>query len=84
MSNKNKLKKDLILEVAQLQERINELEAAGAKQKQVPEMVPESANDFRQVFEYANIGLCLVNPDGELVKSQPGDERDFRIQHRRT
>ncbi len=44
MSKKKKLKADLILEVAQLQERVAELETADAEQKQALEMLSKVTN----------------------------------------
>ena len=69
MGKKKKLKAELILEVAQLQKRVAELEALSADPKQtLGNSHTESEINFYHVFEYANTGMCLVDHGGRLVK----------------
>ncbi len=57
MSKKPKLKKDLILEVAQLQERVKELEAISIEQKQALETLSDSKRRFKTIFTDEAIAL---------------------------
>lgn len=67
MSEKNKLKKDLILEVAQLQERVNELVAVKAEQKQALETLYDSERRFKTIFTDSVIGIDIVDVEGSPI-----------------
>ena len=67
MSKKNKLKADLILEVAQLQERVAELETADAEHKQALETLHDSERRFKTIFTDAAIGIDIVDADGSPI-----------------
>ena len=67
MGKKNKLKAELILEVAQLHERVAELETADTEQKQALEMLQDSERRFKTIYTDAAIGIDIADADGSPI-----------------
>ena len=53
----------------ELEQRIEELENEVLKQAQAAGALRESEERFRLAFENANIGMCLVDTEGRIIKA---------------
>ena len=51
----------------ELEQRIRELESSAADLKNITTVPKEKEQMFKHSFENANIGSCLVEPDGNFI-----------------
>jgi two-component system sensor kinase FixL len=61
MNNKNKTKEQLLSELAQMRQRIAELEAADAEREQADEALRESEKRFRSIAETASDAIIIFD-----------------------
>ena len=76
MKDREKTKKQLIEELAELRQRVGELEKTGPEGKQVEEQLRESEERYRTLFEAESNAIFLVDEDsGEIVDANPAAVR---------
>ncbi|MGB6279373.1 MAG: PAS domain S-box protein [Syntrophobacteria bacterium] len=68
MRVEDKTKEQLISELEEMCRRVAELEKSETELKLSGVALRESEERFRLSFEYANVGMCLVDLDGRLTK----------------
>jgi len=69
---KDKTKKQLINELAELHQRIEDLEAEATKRKKAEEALTVSETRYRRLFETAQDGIVLLDADtGQILDVNP-------------
>ena len=72
MDNLGKTKEQLVTELAQLRQRIAELEAGETGRKQIEEALYESETQYRRLFEAAKDGILILDSEtGEITAVNP-------------
>src|SRR4030042_2425413 len=72
MKYKDKTKEQLINELAELHQRIEDLEAETTKRKQAEEALKVSETRYRRLFETAQDGIVLLDADtGQVLDVNP-------------
>jgi diguanylate cyclase (GGDEF)-like protein/PAS domain S-box-containing protein len=67
MRDKDKTKEQLLEEVAQLRQRIAELERAEGAYKQAQELLQKERDTFFSIWEEAPYGVMLIGKDGKIL-----------------
>jgi len=62
-----KTKEQLLNELAELRQRVAELEASEAERRRVEEALRESEERYRHIFEHSPIGIGISSLDGKVV-----------------
>jgi len=70
MNDQNETKMQLMNELAELRQRIAELEAFGEKRKQAEEAFRESEERYRTAIEHSNDGVAIVHGSQHLFVNQ--------------
>jgi PAS domain S-box-containing protein len=68
MKDQDKTKEQLISELADLRQRVAELEAADTERKRAEEALRESEEDLRAIFNGVGDGIALIDMTGKVIK----------------
>jgi len=68
MKHKDKTKNQNISELEKLQERIKELKILETEHKQIEDMLLESKEEFKAIFDGANNGIAVLDMTGKLIR----------------
>lgn len=68
MKHKDTTKNQNISELEKLQERIKELEILETEHKQIEDMLLESKEEFKAIFDGANNGIVVLDMTGKLIR----------------
>ena len=72
MKDQNKTKAQLLNELAELRQRVTELETAEAERKRAEEAVQASETRYRRLFETAQDGILILDADtGQIADANP-------------
>jgi len=75
MKDERKTKKQFIAELAELRQRVAELEAAETEHQRAEEALREGEERLRNLFETMAEGVVLIAPDGQIVQANLAAER---------
>jgi PAS domain S-box-containing protein len=68
MKDQDKTKEQLTSELADLRQRVAELEAADTERKRAEEALRESEEDLRAIFNGVGDGIALIDMTGKVIK----------------
>lgn len=68
MKHKDKTKNQNISELEKLQERIKELEILETEHKRIEDMLLESKEEFKAIFDGASNGIAVLDMTGKLIR----------------
>jgi PAS domain S-box-containing protein len=68
MEDQHKTKEQLINELAEMRQRVAELEAADTERKRAEEALRESEEDLKAIFNSVGDGIALMNTRGKVIK----------------